>query len=125
MDGCGPIALAMLMRVDVPVVRGVVTEVVTVARDRNLWTTYVIAVEERLRGEIGDVVQIVLPGGALGEVVQRAHGWPLWRAGDDVISFVPAGGRVPAHAAWRIEGDGRLDQDLWLVDVEERLTSAR
>jgi hypothetical protein len=125
MDPCVPIALAMLGSTEIPLVRGVVVAVQTISREQSVFSTYVVAVEETFRGDAPAEVHLALPGGDLGDRAQRAHGWPLWHVGDDVLAFVPDGGRVPAHAAWSVGRDGRLGEDLWLVDVEEAVASAR
>ncbi len=121
MEAVEDIAIAMLSAVDVPVIRGVVTELATAIRGHTVWTTYRVVVEEVLRGDPAEIVTVTLPGGVFGSQVQRATGWPLWKAGDDVLVFVPPLGTVPAQAAWRIGDGSRLTDHLMLVDVEEAL----
>lgn len=77
------------------VVRGVVADVQTAECSLGLCSTYTVTVEEVVSGQAPDTVELTLPGGRAGGLVQRASGIPLWEPGAEVMLFLRADGTAP------------------------------
>ncbi len=101
--------LADLARSSEAVVQGVVTEAETVSTAAGLQTRYDIAVGRTLAGEARERVEVLLPGGHLGALTQRAAGIPLWRPGDEVVVFVPQRGLPPLSGVLTVEAGRPVD----------------
>jgi hypothetical protein len=92
------------------VVAGVVTSADTLPAPSGVVTRYRIEVTEVLTGEPEAEVVLELPGGRVGDLVQRFGGVPLWSVGAEVVVFVPPDGR-PAllTGVLTIDGDQLVD----------------
>lgn len=73
----------------------------------GLCTTHTILVQQVLKGDPAETLEITLPGGRYQGLVQRAAGIPLWSEGDHVLVFVHADGEARLHGLMTVTDDGR------------------
>jgi len=90
---------------DTTVVRGTVVEHTAHARPDGLYTTYLVRVEERLRGDSPPEVRVTLPGGRAGGLRMTVRGVPLFELGDDAIVSMRADPPPPLHGHFRVVGE--------------------
>jgi len=109
---------------DTTVVRGTVVEVTTEVARHGLDTTYLVEVEECLRGAAPPEVSVTLPGGVLDGQRMTVRGVPLFVVGDDAIVSIRAG-PPPLHGHFRVDGERLVPTlDGWpatVASLEEAL----
>jgi len=110
---------------DTTVIRGTVVEATTYQADAGLHTTYVVHVDETLRGQAADEVVLTLPGGVHDGLRMTVRGVPLFAVGDDAVVSLRAGPPAPLHGHFRVDGELLLPRhDGWpptLAELEEAL----
>lgn len=77
----------------------------------SIWTITTAQVVETLKGSLPPAIELRLPGGRAGHLVEAVEGTPKFRAGDDVVVFLrrtSAGGFTVA--GW-VEGTFRILRD--------------
>ncbi|MEZ4234799.1 MAG: hypothetical protein R3F59_01260 [Myxococcota bacterium] len=112
------------------VVQGVVVAADVFPTPQGVATRYEIEVDEVIAGPRDQAVQLVLPGGRAGDLVQRYGGVPLWDVGDEVVVFVPAAGPAMLAGVLTVDGGelvdplGRPDPVRTVAELRERLGGA-
>jgi hypothetical protein len=91
------------------VVAGVVTSADAAPAPIGVVTRYEIEVTDVLAGAPEALVVLELPGGRVGDLVQRFGGVPLWEVGDEVVVFLPARGPALLSGLLTCDGDQLLD----------------
>ena len=95
----GPLQSATLERLSLDemiakstsIVRGKVTAKWAAAAGPAIFTHYTVKVSERLKGNAGDSVEFVVPGGEFNGVRQFFSGAPVLASGDDYVFFLYTG----------------------------------
>ena len=75
----------------------------------GLCTTHTVPVQQVLKGTAAETVEVVLPGGTLNGLTQRAAGFPRWKEGSQVILFVSTDGTVPANGLMTVTDGAPVD----------------
>jgi len=80
------------------------------ARD-GIRTTYTVVVYDTLLGLPLEEVTVTLPGGRMGDIVQRVSGVPLYKEGDEVVLFLTGENRPILRGLFTVEAH-RLQDPL-------------
>jgi len=70
------------------IVRGTVADTWAAFNGRDIYTHYKIQVSERFKGSARRTVEVVVPGGEIGEVHQPVAGSPVLKQGDEFVFFL-------------------------------------
>lgn len=90
-------------------VRGVVVSADHERSGAGLVTVYTVEVEEVLRGEAPEYVEVRVPGGTDGTVVQRVAGVATWEEGQDVVVLLDARGEAQLTGLFQVRGSRIVD----------------
>jgi hypothetical protein len=75
------------------IVRATVSDTWTAMSGRDIRTYYKLQVSERFKGPAQDTIEIITPGGTVGDLHQSVAGSPVLNKGDDFVFFLWTSGR--------------------------------
>jgi hypothetical protein len=83
------LAAGLSIPADATMVRGIVINTETESTTAGIFTTYELAIEDVLFGEVThETARVRLPGGVANGQRQAVFHVPVWEAGDDVVATI-------------------------------------
>lgn len=78
---------------------------------RLLFTVARVRPNEAWKGEAAEEIEVIVPGGAQGEYVQKVHGAASLQAGESVVLFLRRKGTLPLQVVGMAQGKFRIVSD--------------